>query len=155
MAIPLYHSDSVFEHHPGLRGHVVSAEGYKGSTHTHDSSGDVLIVGMVNYEGKISKDRANTLRQLFGMAGSLSRLALLSQILVIRPEERRVIVCDYYRYATEGDSRHNLPLRPRDIVVVPRLYSEERYLVAPEWGPIERYFTRQISREELYRALDR
>ena len=155
MVIPLYQSDSVFVQHPGLRGHVVQAEGYESPLGAGDSSGNVLIVGMVNYEGKISKDRANTLRQLFGMAGSLSRLALLSQILVIRPEEDRVIVCDYYRYATEGDSRHNLSLRSRDIVVVPRLYSEERYLVAPEWGPIERYFMRQISSEELYRALDR
>ena len=155
MVIPLYQSDSLFIQHPGLRGHVVQAGGYKSPIGVGDSSGNVLIVGMVNYEGKISKDRANTLRQLFAMAGSLSRLALLSQILVIRPEEDRVIVCNYYRYATEGDSRHNLPLRSRDIVVIPRLYSEERYLVAPEWGPIERYFTRQISSEELYRALDR
>ena len=155
MVIPLYDSDPVFSQHPGLRGHVVLAEGYKSSTAAGPSSGDVLIVGMVNYEGKISKDRANTLRQLFGMAGSLSRLALLSQILVIRPEEDRVIVCNYYQYATEGDSRHNLPLQSRDIVVVPRLYSLDRYPVAPEWGPIERYFSRQISGEELYRDLDR
>ena len=49
MVIPLYQSDSVFEHHPGLRGHVVQAEGYKSPIGAGDSSGNVLIVGMVNY----------------------------------------------------------------------------------------------------------
>ncbi len=155
MAIPLHENESVLVRHPGLQGHIVMADQYNSMPPATGDEGDVMVVGMVNYEGKITRDRAHNLRQLFGMAGSLSRLALLTQIMVVRPQEDRVIVCDYYRYATDGDKRYNLSLRGGDIVVVPRIYSEERYAVAPEWGPIERYFLRQISLKDLFRALDR
>ena len=55
---------------------------------------------------------------------------------------------DFLRYnrITEG--------RPY-FVVVPRIYSEEYDPIAPEWGAVERYLTRQITLDELVRVLDR
>ncbi len=155
LTVPLYDSETVLSRHPGLRGRVVIADEYRSPEPSTERTGHVRIVGMVNYEGKISADRAHNLRQLFGMAGSLSKLACLPQILVIRPPEGRVIVCDYYRYARYKDKRHNLDLNPGDVVVVPRIYSEEYDPIAPEWGAVERYLTRQITLDELVRVLDR
>lgn len=154
ITIPLYDSVAVLSRYPGLRGRIVTVEEYRPTPLRSEREGKVTIVGMVNYEGHIPADRAQTLRQLFVMAGHLSSLACLPQILVIRPEEDRVIVCDYYRYARFRETRQNLELRPRDFVVVPRIYAGDR-VAAIEWGVIERYVSRRISRAELFQALRR
>jgi protein involved in polysaccharide export with SLBB domain len=111
----------------------------------------VTVVGMANTEGRI--ERTGTLHQILAFAGGVSRHACLAQILVVR--DGVVVVCDYYRYATERDEKENLPLRAGDIVVVTELYDPDRVPCAAEWGPLERFLSGTLDRTELIKALHR
>lgn len=119
-----------------------------------DPERETVVVGMVNYEGRLRRGVTN-LREAMALAGGLSIRACLAQILVVRPAEGKVVVCDYYRYAKEGDEGQNLKMWPGDIIVVTALYDPDRVPCAPEWGPIEHFFAGKIDRKSLIEALHR
>ncbi len=156
LVVPLYDDGPVLARHPGLRGRIVAADQVppRASALPDDAAG-VSVVGMVNHECDLPLSRADNLRQAFAMAGSLSMRTCLTQILVVRPSEGKVIVCDYYRYAEGGDERQNLALVADDLVVATELYDPERAPCAPEWEPIERYFSGSLDRAGLFASLKR
>lgn len=110
---------------------------------------DVVIVGMVNFEGPL-RTRTESLRQALAFANGLSQRANLAQILVIRGEQ--IIVCDYYHYAAEGDEKQNLAIRPGDLIVVTELYDPDVVPCAPEWAVLDRHMS---DRKALFDALNR
>lgn len=156
LVVPLYDECPVLARHPGLRGRIVVADRVPPREPAPaDDAAHVGVVGMVNHECDLPLSRANDLRQAFAMAGSLSMRTCLPQILVVRPSEGKAIVCDYYRYAEGKDERQNLPLVADDLVVVTELYDPERAPCAPEWEPIERFFSGKLDRAGLFAALKR
>ncbi|GEM_PF-6526919 len=119
-----------------------------------DPETDVAVVGLVNHQCRLRRGTSN-LQQAIAFAGSLSMKSCLPQIIVVRPAEGRVIVCDLYRYAKERDERQNLKLFPGDVIVATALYDPERTPCAPEWAAIERFCTSTWNREALIQALRR
>ena len=154
LVIPLYDEVPVLTRHPALRGKVLTADTYVPKA-SGTVSGDekITVLGMVSYEGDIPLSEARTLSRSILLAGSPSALACLPQIIVVRPCEGTAIVCDYYRFLQDKDSRQDLPLRSDDILVVPELYNPDQVPCAPEWVPINDFLLGKLDRSQLVQAL--
>jgi len=115
----------------------------------------VDVVGMVNHQTAVSLpvQFAPWLTGVILKAGNFSRLANLAQILVVRPELRKVILCDLYALNTDGATDQNILLRNGDVVVVTELYDPDVTPFAREWELVDAFLSGRMDRAALVRGI--
>jgi protein involved in polysaccharide export with SLBB domain len=119
--------------------------------HRHKKEGEVIICGRVNRSVRAPLSSAPYLFLLLARTGGIEEDAAITQIMIIRQEidgSFRVIVCNWVKFQTEHDRRQNLALQSGDIVIVPKIYSEEKDL-AEELQHIVLYISGAITKQEL------
>ena len=78
----------------------------------------------------------------------------LTQILVVRPAEKKVIVCNLYEFRVNGDQKQNIVAMNDDVIVATRRYPLEHQSCAREWKPIADYFAGRLDRAGLINAIN-
>ncbi|MHC4607912.1 MAG: polysaccharide biosynthesis/export family protein, partial [Planctomycetota bacterium] len=85
--------------------------------------------------------------------GRCTRHANLAQILVVRPAEKKVIVCNMYAHAVDQDRKQDILVVDGDVIVITELYPMEVESCAREWGPIADFLAGRIDRAGLVSAI--
>lgn len=116
------------------------------------AEGSVDVTGMVNTRQPVRFRLRPWLSGVLTSAGGCSRVANLAQVLIVRPGEKKAIVCNLVTHARDGDARQNLRVAPGDIIVVTEIYPEEA-AHAWEWGPVADFLANRASREQFLETL--
>jgi polysaccharide export outer membrane protein len=111
------------------------------------------VAGKVNQPRMVRAKFRPWLSGAVSMAGGFSKRANLTQILVVRPAEKKVLLCDLYAFSESGESAQNPVLRDGDIVVATELYPPDDRPYAIEWAAVAEFVSGRIDREAFLKRL--
>lgn len=111
------------------------------------------VAGRVNQPRPVRAKVRPWLSGAVSMAGGFSKRANLTQILVVRPAEKKVLVCDLYAFSENGESAQNPVLRDGDIVVATELYPPDDRPCADEWKAVAEFVRGTTDRETFLKRL--
>lgn len=83
----------------------------------------VLVMGEVNSPGVHKFERETRLVEAIALAGGFTKVAVTKNVLIIRGDIRKkptIILANVVDVFKRGDLRSNIPIRPYDIIYVPR-----------------------------------
>ena len=117
------------------------------------SEGTVDVVGEVAYPGSVTFRFRPWITGAITRCGSFHRAANLTQVLVVRVKEKKVIVCDLHAFAAEGKVVQNIRVADGDVIVVTELYPPDEVAQAREWCQVADFIAGKLTREQLIAAI--
>ncbi|MFN7181278.1 MAG: polysaccharide biosynthesis/export family protein [Planctomycetota bacterium] len=102
--------------------------------------------GEINYTGQ---EKLSTV-----LSSALSPVAEWRSIRVIRPNPKdpkkaRIIICDFFKLMKFGDVSQDIPLRPGDIIVIPRRWLPGRQFER-DWDTLLKFASGTISWNQIF-----